>query len=110
MKNVDVGLQALSISCLQFPQFRRLWFVRINREALIDEQIPDFFPTLASVKRFVLRVAHPTKLLVRCRRARAVTLTHQLHNTFALIDFFPQHGTKIAGLGSKNVLPHRLVT
>ena len=84
-------METAPISCLQFAQFLRLWFMRVDRKALIDEEIPDFLPTLPRVKRFVLRIAYPTEFFVGCRWLRAIRLTHQLDYAFALVDFFPQH-------------------
>jgi hypothetical protein len=48
-------------------------------------------------------------LFVRSRSFRAVALANQLDDALALVDFIPQHGTEIACLGAKDVLPDRLV-
>ena len=84
--------------------------MRLNREALIDEEVPDFLPALARVERFVLRVAHPAKLRVDCWRFRAVTLADELNDAFTLIDLLAKNLSQIATLSSENILPDWLVT
>jgi hypothetical protein len=91
MENVGVGLQATTIARLQFAQFLRLRLVRIDGKGFVNKEAPNFFAALSCVKPFVLRVADAAKLLVRCRRLRAVKLTHELDDALALVDFFPQH-------------------
>ena len=110
MKNVRVGLETAPISCLQLTQFRRLWFIRVNREALIDEEVPDFFPALARVKSFVLRIAHPAELLVGTRRFGPVTLADELNDAFTLIDLLAEETAQVSAFRAENFLPDRLVT
>jgi len=110
MKNVRVRLETAPISCLQLTQFRPLWFMRLNREALVDEEIPYFFSALARVERFVLGVAYPADLLVRGWRFRAVTLADELNDAFTLIDLLTKNLSQIATLSPENILPDWLVT
>src|SRR5260370_26035256 len=110
MKNMRIGLETAPISCLQLTQLLRLWFTCVNREALIDEEIPDFFSALARVERFVLGVAYPAELLVRGWRFRAVTLADELNDAFTLIDLLTKNLSQIATLSSENILPDWLVT
>ncbi|MDP9186921.1 MAG: hypothetical protein M3O72_06150 [Verrucomicrobiota bacterium] len=110
MKYVGVGLETAPISCLQLAQFLRLWFMCVNREALVDEKIPDFFSALPRVERFVLRVAYSAELLVRGWRFRAITLTDKLNDAFTLIDLLAKNLSQIATFGSENILPDWLVT
>ena len=65
-------------------------------------------PTLLSLPPLWAK-AHPTELLVGCRRLRAVTLTDQLNHSFAAIDRLAQYFAEIAAFGAKNILPHRFV-
>ncbi len=68
-----IGLETAPISCLQLTQLLRLWFTCVNREALIDEEIPDFFSALARVERFVLGV-----FATSCRALRNSRLTAEM--------------------------------
>ena len=110
MKNVRIELETAPIRRLQLTQVRQLWFMRFNREALVDEQVPDFFPALARVERFVLGVAYPAELLIRGWRFRAVTLADELNDAFTLIDLLAKNLSQIATLSSENILPDWLVT
>src|SRR5436309_14402093 len=110
MKNVRVRLQTAPISCLQLTQFHRLWFMRVNRESLIDEEIPDLFPASARVERFVLCVADSAELFVCDWWLSSVRLTNKLNDPLTLINLLPQQFPEIPTLGSKNVLPDRLIS
>jgi len=84
--------------------------MRINREVLVDEQVPDFFSALPRVERFVLGVAYPAKLRVDCWRFRAVTLADELNDAFTLIDLLAKNLSQFATLSSENILLDWLVT
>ena len=105
-----VRLETTPIGCLQLTQFRRLGFMRVDREALVDEEVPDFFPALARVKSFVLRIAHPAELLVGTRRFGPVTLADELNDAFAVIDLLAQESTQVSAFRAENLLPGRLIT
>src|SRR5438067_2410592 len=105
MEDVRIGLETTPIRCLQLTEFLLLWFMRVNREALVDEEVPDFFPALARVQGFVLRVAYPTELRVDCWRLCAITLADELNDAFTLIDLLAKNLSQIATLSSENILP-----
>src|SRR2546423_3542906 len=109
MEHVRFRLQATTISSLQLTQFVGLDFASVGGKALIDEQVPDFLPALSGVKSLVLRVACSAKLLISRGRLRAITLSHELNDSFALIDLLAEQDPEIACLGAKDVLPDRLI-
>src|SRR4029077_13002264 len=110
MEEMRVRFQDVAIGGLQLAQLRRLRFVRVDRKAFVDEKVPDLFPTLSRVKRFVLSVTHATKRLVRNWRLDAVTAADELVYTFALINLSAQNFAQISALRAKDFLPNRLVT
>ena len=106
---MGVGFQPVSICSLQFLLLGIFRLVRIGRETPVEEEIPDFFPSVASVERFVLGVADPAELIVRCRRLGAVTFANQLYQAFAGVDPPTQHGSQITRFGAEDFLPIRFV-
>src|SRR5438045_2528104 len=102
-------LQATAISSLQLAQFMRLDFASVGRKALVDKQVPDFLPALSRVEGFVLRVAYSAELLISRGRLRAITSSHELNDSFALINLLAQQDPEITRLGAKDVLPNRLI-
>ncbi|HZE58128.1 MAG TPA: hypothetical protein VE031_09770 [Chthoniobacterales bacterium] len=109
MENMRLRLQATAISSLQLAQFMRLDFANVGRKTLVDEQVPDFLPVLSRVQGFVLRVACSAELLISRGRLRAITLSDQLNDSFALINLLAQQDPEITRLGAKDVLPNRLI-
>src|SRR5438876_11705375 len=109
MENVSVALQATTISGLQFAQFLGLRFVRVDWEAVIDEEIPDFLAALPRIKRFILRIAYAAELLVGRWRLRAVILTNELNDAFTLINLLPEQFSQIAAFCTEYILPYRLI-
>jgi hypothetical protein len=105
-----VGFQDLAISGLQLAQLLRLRFVRVDRKAFVDEQVPDLFSTLSRVKRFVLSVAYATKLLVRSGRLSAIAASDELNYAFALINLLPKNFAQISASRAEDILPNWLVT
>ena len=110
MEKMGVDFQDISIGRLQLAQLLRLRLVRVDRETLVHEQVPDLFPLLPGIKRLVLRVTDPAELFVRRGRLGAVALADELDDTFALIDLLTQHLAQVASFGAEDVLPDRLVT
>ena len=109
MKDVSIGLEAMAVGLLQFAQFIRLRVMRIDREALINKEVPNFLALGPGIEGFVLRVTDAAKFLIRSRRLGAITLANELNDAFALIDLFTEHSAQIAALGAENVLPDWLV-
>ncbi len=109
MKEVRVGLQTQSISCLEVAHFGRLVIANISGEMLVDEEVPNFLSALPGIESFVLRIAHAAELLVGSWRLCAVALTDQLNDSFALIDLLAEQSAQIATFSAKNILPNRLV-
>ncbi len=110
MKEVRVRLQTQSIDCLELAHFGRLVIANVSWEMLVDEEIPNFLSALPGVESFVLRIAHPAELLVGRWRLCSVALTHQLNDSFALIDLLAKQSAQIAAFSAKDVLPDRLIT
>src|SRR5262249_15231162 len=109
MVNVRVRLQATPICCLELAEFFGLRLTRVSGKIFINEEIPDFFPALASIQCLKLCVAKSSELFVGCWRFSTVALTHQLKNTFTVIDLLAQNFAQITALSPKNFLPDRLV-
>jgi hypothetical protein len=109
MENVRLRLQTPTIGTLQFVQFVRFDFASVAGKALIDEQVPDFLPALSGVKSLVLRVACSAELLIGRGRLRAITLSHQLNDSFALIDLLAKQDPEITRFGAKDILPDWLI-
>src|ERR1044071_9785942 len=103
MKNVRVRLQAPPIYCLQFAQLFRLRFVRVDRECFVNKEVPNFLAALPCIKRFILRVAYSTELLVRHRGLCAVGLTDEMNHAFTLIYSLSQKGAQISAFSPDNV-------
>src|SRR4029077_7631987 len=99
MEDVRIRFEPPSIGRLQPSHFIRLDLSIINRETLIDKEVPDFFPAPACIERFVLSVAQSANLLVCARRFRAITLSNVLNDAFALIYLPPQHRPQVATFG-----------
>src|ERR1700682_4946544 len=104
-----VRLQTLAISGLERAQFFRLTLAGIDRESLVDKEIPDLLAALARIERLVLRIAHTAKLRVGLGRLGPVAIADDLKHAFALIDLLAQHRAQVAGFRTEDVLPDWLV-
>jgi hypothetical protein len=76
---------------LQYAQFFPLGVMRIGGKIRIKKKVPDLFAALFGIKRLVLRIAHPTKLLVWSSRLGAVALTDKLDRAGTCVDFATEH-------------------
>ena|SRR5438552_4574686 len=110
MEDVRLRLETAAIGSLQFAKLLGLRLMRVDRKRFINEQVPDFRSLLARIERLVLSVTDAAEFFIGNWRLRAVRLTHELDDAFALIDLLAQHVAQIAAFGSKNILPDRLVT
>ena len=106
---MGVGLETPPICRLQFTKFIGLGLMRVDREAFINEEIPDFLSSFAGVKRLVLRVTDAAEFLIGGWRLSAVTLSDELDYSFALINLLTKQSAEISAFRSKYILPNRLI-
>jgi hypothetical protein len=110
MKEMRIGLHATAVSSLQFAQRLRLRIVRLDWKGFVDKKVPYFFAAFSGVERFELGITDSPVMVVGDGWLSSVTLTHQLDDSFALIDLLAQHRAQVASFRSEDVLPDRFVT
>src|SRR5437762_1320864 len=108
MKNVTVGLNTLSVGRLELAQLVSLAVAGVRRKILVNEKVPNLFPALSSIERFVLSITYPSELLVGYGRFCAIALPNELDDAFAVIDLLAQKLTQISAFGAEDFLPNGL--